>query len=101
MHDILPMARRGSIAQRLANGESVVAAALASEYGVSEDAIRRDLRALATPGPCERVYGGALPVSPASAPIEARIEENAARKEALARTAGEMIQRGELVFLDN
>ena len=35
--------------------------------GVSEDSIRRDLRELAAAGLCQRVYGGALPASPALA----------------------------------
>jgi predicted ArsR family transcriptional regulator len=42
-----PLARRDVILGRLAQGQSVVAAALALEFEVSEDAIRRDLRALA------------------------------------------------------
>src|SRR5690349_184638 len=62
MSDELPLARRDEIAGRLSAGQPVVAAALATEFGVSEDAIRRDLRALAAEGRCRRVYGGALPV---------------------------------------
>ncbi|WP_271025209.1 DeoR family transcriptional regulator [Rhizobium sp. RCAM05973] len=41
----------------------IVAASLAVEFNVSEDAVRRDLRALAAEGKCRRVYGGALPFS--------------------------------------
>jgi DeoR/GlpR family transcriptional regulator of sugar metabolism len=101
MHDLLPTVRRGIIAQRLAKGETVVATALATEFRVSEDAIRRDLRALAAEGLCERVYGGALPISPASASITQRIKEGAPRKRALAKAASRLIQPGEFVFLDN
>jgi DeoR/GlpR family transcriptional regulator of sugar metabolism len=68
-----PLARRDVILGRLAQGQSVVAAALALEFDVSEDAIRRDLRALAAEGRCRRVYGGALPLS--KAPMATRIEE--------------------------
>ena len=35
--------------------------------GSSEDTVRRDLRELAAAGLCQRVYGGALPASPAVA----------------------------------
>src|ERR1700681_2527349 len=42
-----PLARRDVILGRLAQGKSVAAVALALEFEVSEDAIRRDLRALA------------------------------------------------------
>lgn len=101
MVDELPLARRDVIAGRLVLGQSVVAAALAVEFKVSEDAIRRDLRALAGEGRCRRVYGGALPVLPGSAPMAVRIGEGAARKEALARTAAPTIQPGELLFLDS
>jgi len=96
----LPLARRDAIAGRLAAGDGVVAAALALEFDVSEDAIRRDLRALAAEGRCRRVYGGALPVNPATRPMAARIDEARGRKQALARRAAESILPGEFVFLD-
>ena len=97
----LPLARRDVIAARLAHGQAVVAAALAAEFSVSEDAIRRDLRALAEQGLCRRVYGGALPVVPQSPPMAARIDSARERKRALARRAAASVQRGELLFLDN
>ena len=100
MHAPLPLARRDVIAERLGAGQAVVAAALAQEFEVSEDAIRRDLRALAAIGRCRRVYGGALPVSPHAVPMLARIDESRGRKEALARRAAESIRPGELLFLD-
>ena len=49
-------------------GSRFRAGALAGEFEVSEDAIRRDLRALAAEGKCRRVYGGALPISPIIGP---------------------------------
>jgi len=100
MQTPLPLARRDVIAQRLAGGSAVVAATLAEEFEVSEDAIRRDLRALAAQGRCRRVYGGALPVTPQTLPMFARIDEARGRKEALARRAAEAIRPGELLFLD-
>ena len=87
MQTQLPLARRDVIAERLVSGQAVVAAALAQEFDVSEDAIRRDLRALAAEGRCRRVYGGALPVTPGTQPMFARIDESRGRKEALARRA--------------
>jgi DeoR/GlpR family transcriptional regulator of sugar metabolism len=100
MHD-LPIARRDLIAQRLAAGQPAIAATLALEFGVSEDAIRRDLRALAAEGRCRRVYGGALPLSPASTPIGTRIDQARERKDALARAAAALVEPGEFIFLDN
>lgn len=104
MHNDIPLARRDIIALRLEQGQGAVAAALALEFGVSEDAIRRDLRALAAEGRCRRVYGGALPLlpeSPASQPIAARITQDLARKTALAAAGATLVQANELVFLDN
>jgi DeoR/GlpR family transcriptional regulator of sugar metabolism len=101
MPDEPPLARRDVIASRLAQGHSVVAGALAQEFAVSEDAIRRDLRALADEGLCRRVYGGALPMTPASMPLAARSEVGRDRKLALARAAARTIQPRELIFLDS
>lgn len=95
----LPLARRDVIAGRLAAGQAANSTALALEFGVSEDAIRRDLRALAADGLCRRVYGGALP--PASTPMATRIDEARDRKDALARVGATLVEPGELVFLDN
>ena len=106
MHNVLmtfesPLARRDVILGRLAQGQSVVAAALALEFEVSEDAIRRDLRALAAEGRCRRVYGGALPLSKAMAPMAARMEEARDRKQALARKAASLVKPGQFVFIDS
>ncbi|MFT4055435.1 MAG: DeoR/GlpR family DNA-binding transcription regulator [Novosphingobium sp.] len=96
-----PLARREIIASRIDSGSAVVANELAIEFDVSEDAIRRDLRALAAAGRARRVYGGALPISPANAPMRIRIDENADRKQALAAAAITSIRPGEVLFLDS
>jgi DeoR/GlpR family transcriptional regulator of sugar metabolism len=96
-----PRERREVIAERLAQGQSVSATALADEFMVSPDAIRRDLRMLAAEGCCRRVYGGALPLSPASAPIAVRTDEAIEPKFALATAAIDLIRQGEFLFLDN
>lgn len=100
MTDDLPLARRDLIAGRLAAGQAVVSGLLAVEFGVSEDAVRRDLRALAAEGRCRRVYGGALPPTPATAPMTARMGEGQGRKAALAHAAAATIRPGEFLFLD-
>lgn len=100
MPDDLPLARRDLIAARLAGGQAVGSVQLAQEFGVSEDAIRRDLRALAAEGRCRRVYGGALPLGPAHQPLRARLSEDVERKRALAAAAAGLVERGELIFLD-
>ena len=96
-----PIERREIIVSRLANGQAVIAEALADEFAVSPDAIRRDLRALAAEGRCRRVYGGALPLSPASTSMVVRAAEAHERKAALAAAAVRLIRPGEFLFLDN
>ncbi|WP_184353994.1 DeoR/GlpR family DNA-binding transcription regulator [Rhizobium sp. BK602] len=101
MSSSLPLSRRDVIESRLAEGREIVAAALAAEFNVSEDAVRRDLRALAAEGKCRRVYGGALPLLTLSQPISARIGQASDRKRVLARVAVGMIQPGEFLFFDS
>jgi DeoR/GlpR family transcriptional regulator of sugar metabolism len=101
MHYLLPGNRRNQIAARLEKGETVIATDLAAEFAVSEDAIRRDLRALAEEGRCKRVYGGALPLSPISSSQADRLLKEPYKKRALARTASTLVQKGELIFLDS
>lgn len=98
MTQILPLERRAAIAERLADGQSVSAAALAAEFAVSEDAVRRDLRALAAEGLCQRIYGGALPT--AAQPITVRKQTAQRQKAALARAAAATVRPGQLIFVD-
>ena len=65
----LPDERQTLILDRLLRDGRVMATDLATELRTSEDTIRRDLRDLAAAGRCRRVYGGALPLSPAFAPM--------------------------------
>jgi DeoR/GlpR family transcriptional regulator of sugar metabolism len=96
----LPEQRRETILNRLRLGEPVSAPALAREFGVSEDAIRRDLREMAAAGLCKRVYGGALPLSPAGTPIGVRATQATDRKTALAQAALGLIRDGATLVID-
>lgn len=101
---VLTEERHRIIRDRLAAEGRVLAAALATEFGVSEDTVRRDLRELARTGACRRVYGGALPLAPDPAPdpgpAAVRAAIAAPAKAALARVAVRLIAGGETVFLD-
>ena len=96
----LPDERQRFIIDRLARDGRVVVADLAREFATSEDTIRRDLRELAANGQCRRVYGGALPISPASGPLAWRVIEAPDRKAALGKTAALLIEPGQVVFID-
>lgn len=78
----------------------VVAKAVADELGVSEDAIRRDLRELAEEGKLLRVYGGALPAPAPEPPVRERAELATESKERVARAAVATIRPGSTIVLD-
>ena len=92
--------KRDVILGRLAQGQSVVAAALALEFEVSEDAIRRDLRALAAEGRCRCLRRRAAAVE-GDGPDGGAMEEARDRKQALARRAASVVKPGQFVFLDS
>ncbi len=101
MQDFLLRERQGVISERLRLNGRVLATELALEFGVSEDTVRRDLREMAAAGLCERVYGGALPVSlTAHGSLTQRIGFAADRKQALARAAAKQIAAYSTVFFD-
>jgi DeoR/GlpR family transcriptional regulator of sugar metabolism len=101
MHVPVAEVRRNEIENRLKRGEPVNATALAEEFSVSEDAIRRDLRALAAEGKCKRVYGGAMPLSPGSGPIAERLTSDIQQKHALSLAALPLLSKVSTLFLDS
>ena len=98
---ILAAERQQQILERLRCDGRVLAVALAETFATSEDTIRRDLRDLAGRGLCRRVYGGALPVSPASSSAQVRAGEATGRKAALGRALAALVAPGSLVFVDS
>lgn len=78
----------------------IIAKSTAARLAVSEDTIRRDLRELAADGLLQRVHGGALPASPAMADFAARQHISTDDKSAIGRAAAELIQPGQVVFID-
>jgi DeoR/GlpR family transcriptional regulator of sugar metabolism len=98
--NLLPDERHRIIRKQLSLGERVLAAEMARKLGASEDTIRRDLRELANLGVCQRVYGGALPVSPASGSFKTRQNQKVGSKMALGQAAASMIAADQIIFLD-
>ena len=97
---MLAAERRDYLLARLRADGSVVAKDLAAELGISEDSIRRDLRDLAAAGLCHRVYGGAVPASPALADYANRASVEPGSKRQVAARAAALIQPGGTVILD-
>ena len=97
---MLAAQRRDLLVERLRTDGRLVAKDLAAELGVSEDSVRRDLRELAAAGLCQRVYGGALPVSPAIADHAGRERVEPASKQRVAVAAARLVAPGSTVILD-
>jgi DeoR/GlpR family transcriptional regulator of sugar metabolism len=97
---VLPAQRRDMLLSRLRDDGHVVVKDLAQEFGIAQDSLRRDLRELAAAGLCQRVYGGALPVSPAIADYAARQDVSPESKRHVAARAAALIPPGSTVILD-
>jgi DeoR/GlpR family transcriptional regulator of sugar metabolism len=92
--------RRQLLLDRLRADGKLVARDLAAELGISEDSVRRDLRDLAAAGLCQRVYGGAVPVSRALADYATRGSVEPESKRRVAAHAVALIEPGHRVILD-
>jgi DeoR/GlpR family transcriptional regulator of sugar metabolism len=97
---MLPAQRRDLLLARLNADGRLVAKDLAAELGVTEDNIRRDLREMAAAGLCQRVYGGALPISPAAADYATRVAVATAGKQRVAAVAAGLVRPGSTVIID-
>jgi DeoR/GlpR family transcriptional regulator of sugar metabolism len=92
--------RRELLLTRLSSEGKIIAGDVARELGISEDSIRRDLRDLAAAGHCQRVYGGAVPVSRALVDYRSRASVEPDSKRRIAARAVRLIKRGDRVILD-
>lgn len=97
---MLAAERRDHLLATLHRDGKIVAKDIAAQLGLSEDSIRRDLRDLAADGLCQRVYGGAVPVSPAVADYAGRTRIGAEEKQRVAAAAVRLIDPGSTVILD-
>jgi DeoR/GlpR family transcriptional regulator of sugar metabolism len=96
---MLAAERRDLLVARLRKDGKLIARDLAQELGLSEDSVRRDLRELAAAGLCQRVYGGALPVSPALGTQASRFAIAPESKRRVAVRAAELITPGVTAIL--
>ncbi|MEV6250378.1 DeoR/GlpR family DNA-binding transcription regulator [Streptomyces sp. NPDC051742] len=97
---MLAAERRDHLLELLAREGKIVAKDVAARLGISEDSVRRDLRDLATEGLCQRVYGGALPVSPAVVDYAARQSVATDGKRKVATAAAALVRPGSALILD-
>lgn len=82
-------------------GGSARNATLAEALGVSEETVRRAVKALDKRGLVHRVHGGAyLASSDASSPVVSRLERHSQEKTRIAKAAARLIPNRTSVFLD-
>ena len=92
--------RKSRLLALLAETGRVVARDASEAMGVSEDTIRRDLREMAKEGLLKRVHGGAMPLSPATAPFAHRRNIADDDKGRIGKAAADLVENGQLIFLD-
>jgi len=78
----------------------VLSSDLASEFRVSPDTVRRDLRELDEAGLLRRVHGGALPRRGDTDPVPVRARRAPEAKAQVARRAAQIVSDGQVVLFD-
>ncbi len=101
--DLSITTRRRLVAEAIAKEGFMPLAALASQFGVSESTLRRDLESLDESGLVKRTHGGAVYVkSAAPQPLGFADRESTAmaEKSQIARAIAAMVQEEETIILD-
>jgi DeoR/GlpR family transcriptional regulator of sugar metabolism len=100
---ILGAARQQRILAMIGRGEVIAVGDLALQFGVSQETIRRDIRALEEAGGLRRVHGGAAPAGAvdlaARRPVAERLGVQREAKTLAARAALPLFEDGMNVFL--
>lgn len=93
--------RRRELVRQVRDDGRVLATEAARRFGVSEDSIRRDLRALAAEGLVQRVRGGALAVVPSRSFVDRASQSSPAVSPIAAAVARRIEESGGIVVLDS
>lgn len=94
-------ARQAAILKTLTLQGTCRVGGLALQLGVSDETVRRDIKAMANRGLVERVHGAVvLPDLFREPDFRRRLDHNAAAKRAIARAAALRVRDGESVMLD-
>ncbi|QRG07784.1 DeoR/GlpR transcriptional regulator [Xanthobacter dioxanivorans] len=94
--------RQQEIVELLRARRSATITDLAEHFQVSDETIRRDLKALAEAGMVDKFHGGVrLNVAEWEAPFDRRLREQAPAKRRIAHAAAELIEEDATILLDN
>lgn len=97
---MLTQERKAHLLAILKQDGKIEAKKVASQLGLSDDTIRRDLRELAAAGKLQRVHGGALPTSPAEGSLRTRSSIATESKQRIGKKAAQLIKPDQIVILD-
>ncbi|MCD8325918.1 MAG: DeoR/GlpR family DNA-binding transcription regulator [Lachnospiraceae bacterium] len=99
---MLALERRNIILEKLQDEKRVVVSELASQFGVSEETIRRDLEKMEKDGLVTKSYGGAILNESTSIdmPFNVRKKVNVPGKQRMAELAAGLIRNGDHIILD-
>lgn len=96
-----PQQRQSRIMDVVAREGGATVDALAEEFGVSAETIRRDLAHLATSGALQKVHGGARRLRlHAEGSFLERMGEDATAKQVIARKLAALVEPGDTLFID-
>ena len=100
---MLPVTRRQKIKEYVQEKKSATVLALAAMYSVTDETIRRDLKALEKEGALMRTYGGAFLQTGVENLVEADLRAGiyVDNKKRIAAICRGLIQNGDALFLDN
>ena len=98
----LSIERKNIILEKLNREKKVVVSALAKEFSVSEETIRRDLEKLEKEGFAIKSYGGAIlnEDNDSEVPFKLRQQSNKSGKMKIAKLVADFISDGEHIFVD-
>jgi len=98
---MLAKQRQRLILDRLEHDGAVAVSALAREWRISRETVRRDINQLAQAGRVVKTHGGALSVQMREPDADARGAVNAAGKRAIAAAAAALVPDGASLILDS
>lgn len=94
--------RQTAILELVELHRSMTVSALSTEFAVSEETIRRDIKQLESAGRVEKIHGGVrLPVTQLEPPYWQRVNRNAEAKKRIGLKAAEQVHNGMTLFIDS
>lgn len=99
MSRMLAVRRQQQILHLIQGGSDMSIGAIAAEFDVTTETVRRDLKVLEDEGRVRRVYGGAIPIGQASPPLADRVAENAEGKEAIGRLVAGLVSENQMIYM--